>query len=115
MHTSAIVEPLRGPDECASTFETIVRQCEDPTNASAVAAAKKKKKKKKKKGKGGGSELACLQEYPCFKIVSTEKLGRHAIASKDLEPGEVVLVERPYAFVIFDRLKVTAWCAPSTG
>lgn len=70
---------------------------------------KKKKKKNKKKTVGSISQLADVQIYGGVKDLGTFQVtqdavsGRCVVAARDLQAGELVLHEPPFA-------KVSCWC-----
>lgn len=49
--------------------------------------------------------------YPCattaFSIVSDPLLGRHAVATRDIQAGELILFEKPYSAILFERYRLT--------
>lgn len=78
------------------------------TEAAAVGGKKKKAKKKKKKKKGSQHRTqqqhaptiyANLGDLDTFKITTDAVSGRCVVASRDLEAGELVLHEPPFAKV----------------
>ena len=49
--------------------------------------------------------------YPCattaFSIVNDPLLGRHAVATRDIQAGELVLFEKPYSSILFENYRLT--------
>ena len=56
-------------------------------------------------------KMDCNSVYPCatsaFSIVSNAELGRHAIATKNISAGDVILFEKAYASVLFKENRLT--------
>lgn len=82
---------------------------------TSSAASKKKKKKKKKGGVGGGGGIgspqaaagACRTYYgkaDTFLIKQDAVAGRCVVAKRDLQPGELVSDEPPFAKVMLNEI-----------
>lgn len=50
-----------------------------------------------------------LNDFSSVKISHNEKYGNHLIATKDIEPGEVIFVEKPQVFTV-DIEKILTYC-----
>eukprot|EP00803_Ostreobium_quekettii_P001913 evm.model.scf_457.5 EVM.evm.TU.scf_457.5 scf_457:69372-78580(-) len=93
-----------------------VADCEQEAPEDADGAEKKNGKKKKKRKKGKKFVplpiLAVLEEHLPWKMNFSQKLGRHAVATRDIAVGELVLVERAVAAVPREHLasSVCHWC-----
>lgn len=78
---------------------------------TSSAASKKKKKRKKKKGGGGGGgspQAAGASTYgdhrDTFRIEQDAVAGRCVVASRNLQAGELVVEEHPFAKVMLNEV-----------
>lgn len=56
-------------------------------------------------------KMDCNATYPCatsaFNIVSNDRYGRHAVATREINAGELILFEKAYASILFKENRLT--------
>ena len=84
---------------------------QETSRSTSSGASKKKKKRKKKKGGGGGGGSsntagACTYGVQCdtFLLKQDAVAGRCVVASRNLEAGELVVEEPPFAKVMLNEV-----------
>ncbi|XP_065341043.1 SET and MYND domain-containing protein 4-like [Cloeon dipterum] len=93
--------------EQRKVIASLIRECNNLRKAERGLEEKKTETELPSKSYGPHSEILCASK--CVDIEYSHQMGRHLTAGRDIEPGDVIIVEEPYSWILLPEF-LTSHC-----